>query len=130
MSSDGQMIQRWNGRLLLALVIVIVYLWSHGRLAAMDDRLFVRSPAGLRALSYYLVGDYASAGRAYARLLRFPAGRGPTVQPSGSGGEIDKWLARALAEARRGEVEEAVRTMHRVLWFDPPGTGSPSLVFD
>jgi Flp pilus assembly protein TadD len=40
------------------------------------------------------------------------------------------WLARALAQARRGEVEEAVRTMHRVLWLDPPGTGSPSLVLD
>lgn len=124
------MIQRWNGRLLLALAIVIVYLWSHSRLAAMDERLFVRSPAGLRALGSYLVADYASAGRAYASLLRLPAGTGPTVRPSGSDGVVDMWLARALAQARRGEVDEAARTMHRVLWLDPPATGSPSLIFD
>jgi Flp pilus assembly protein TadD len=124
------MMGTWNGRLLVTLVIMVAYLWGHSRLAGMDDRLFVRSPAGLRALGFYLAADYASAGRAYATLLDGPAAAGPAARPAGSDGAVDQWLARALGQAREGEAGQSVRTMHRILSLDPPAIGSSSSVFD
>lgn len=120
----------WNGRLLVTLVIMVAYLWGHSRLAGMDDRLFVRSPAGLRALGFYLAADYASAGRAYATLLHGPAVPGAAARLAGGDGAVDQWLARALGQAREGEAGQSVRTMHRVLSLDPPAIGSSSSVFD
>ena len=40
----------WNVRLLVALFIMISYLWGYSRLAGMDELFFVRSSGGLRAL--------------------------------------------------------------------------------
>ena len=120
---------RWNVRLLLALLIMVGYLWEHHRIVSMDERFFIRSPGGMRALSLYLVGDYAAAGRAYSALV--PSSALTSPPPSTEDAlVVDRLLAAALRDARAGETGRSVRTMHRVLWLDPEIRGSSASLFE
>lgn len=120
---------RWNVRLLLALLLMVGYLWEHHQLASMDERFFIRSPGGMRALGLYLVGDYAAAGRAYSALVPSSALTWPP-HSTGDALVVDRLLAAALREARAGEADRSVRTMHRVLWLDAEIRGSSASIFE
>jgi hypothetical protein len=120
---------RWNGRLLLALLIMFGYLWEHHRLASMDETFFIRSPGGIRALGLYLAGDYAVAGRAYSALVPSSAPMS-TRRSTGDALGIDRLLAAVLRDARAGETGRSVRTMHRVLWLDAEIRGSSTSLFE
>jgi hypothetical protein len=120
----------WNARLLVALFIMISYLWGYSWLAGMDERFFVRSPGGLRALGLYLAGDYGAAGRAYSELQRSTAVTSAPARSTERDALVDGLLATALRHARAGEIGQSVRTMHRVLWLGPPFGGSPASFFE
>ena len=120
---------RWNVRLLLALLIIVGYLWGHHRLASMDERFFIRSPGGIRALGLYLVGDYAAAGRAYSALAPASALTSPP-RSTGDALVVNRLLAAVLRDARAGETGRSVRTMHRVLWMDAEIRGSSASLFE
>lgn len=120
----------WNVRLLVALVIMIGYLWGSSRLAGMDERFFVLSPDGLRALGLYLTEDYAAAGRAYSEILRSRAATSAPGRPTERDALVDALVASALRHARAGEIGQSVTTMQRVLWLAPPFGGSPASFFD
>ena len=120
----------WNVRLLVALFIMICYLWGYSRLARMDERFFVRSPGGLRALALYLAGNQAAAGRAYSELLRSTAVTFAPARSTERDALVDGLLATALRHAREGEIGQSVRTMHHILWLDPPFGGSSASFFE
>ena len=120
----------WNVRLLVALFIMVGYLWGYSRLTAMDERFFFRSPGGLRALGLYLTGDYAAAGRAYSELLRSRTMTVAPARPTERDAHVDALVATALRHARDGEIAQSVRTMQRVLWLGPPFSDSPATFFE
>jgi hypothetical protein len=120
----------WNVRLLVALFLMIGYLWGYSRLTGMDERFFVRSPGGLRALGLYVTGDYAAAGRTYSNLLRAKAATSAPARPTERDALVDGLVAAALRYARAGEIGQSVGTMQRVLWLGPPFGGSPASFFD
>jgi hypothetical protein len=120
----------WNVRLLVALFIMLGYLWGYSRLTAMDERFFFRSPGGLRALGLYLTGDYAAAGRAYSELVRTRTVTAAPPHPTESDAQVDAPVATALRHARNGEIAQSVRAMQRVLMLDPPFGGSPATFFE
>jgi len=120
---------RWNVRLLLALLLMVGYLWEHHQLASMDERFFIRSPGGMRALGFYLVGDYAAAGRAYSALVPSSALTSPP-RSTGDALVVERLLAAALREARAGDIGRSVRTMHRVLGLDAKIRGSSASLFE
>ena len=119
----------WNGRLIVALVIMISYLWGHSRLVDMDERFFVPSPGGLRALTLYLTGDYAAAGSAYLNLSGSRAVSAARVPSNHRDVLIDALVDSAIRQAREGATGQSVRTMHRVLWLDPPFRGSATTLY-
>jgi hypothetical protein len=120
----------WNVRLLVALFIMLGYLWGYSRLNAMDERFFFRSPGGLGALGLYLTGDYAAAGRAYSELLRSRTVTATPPRPTESDAQVDALVATALRHARNGEIAQSVRAMQRVLMLGPPFGGSPATFFE
>lgn len=120
----------WTVRLLVPLFIMISYLWGYSRLSGMDERFFVRSPGGLRALGFYLAGDYAAAGRAYSELLGSTAVTSAPARFTERDTLVDGLLATALRHAREGEIGQSVRTMHRILWLGAPFGGSPASFFE
>jgi len=120
----------WNIRLLIALVIMISYLWGYNRVAGMDERFFIQSPGGFRALLLYLTGDYAAAGRAYADLLRPTIVTSAPTRPNERDALVDGLLATALRHAQEGEIGQSIRTMHRILWLGSPFGGSSASFFE
>jgi hypothetical protein len=120
----------WNVRLLVALFIMVGYLWGYSRLTAMDERFFFRSPGGLRALGLYLTGDYAAAGRIYSELLRSGTVTAAPARPTERDTHVDALVATALRHARDGEIAQSVRAMQRALWLGPPFSGSPATCFE
>jgi hypothetical protein len=120
----------WNARLLVALIIMISFLWGYSRLTAMDERFFFRSPGGLRALGLYLTGDYAAAGHAYSELRRPRTVPAPPARPTERDAHVDALVATALRHARDGEIAQSVRAMQRALWLGPPFDGSPATFFE
>jgi tetratricopeptide (TPR) repeat protein len=119
-----------NVRLLVALFLMLGYLWGYSRLTAMDERFFFRSPAGLRALGLYLTGDYAAAGRAYSELLGSGTVIAAPPRPTERDARVDALVAAALRHARSGETAQSVRAMQRALWLGPPFGGSPPTFFE
>jgi hypothetical protein len=120
----------WNVRLLVALFIMVGYLWGYSRLTAMDERFFFRSPGGLRALGLYLTGNYASAGRAYSELLRSRTVTSAPARPTERDALVDALAVTALRHAQEGDIARSVRAMQRVLWLGPPFAGSPATFFE
>lgn len=119
-----------NVRLLVALFIMVGYLWGYSRLTAMDERFFFRSPGGLRALGLYLTGDYAAAGRAYSELLRSRTVTAAPARHTERDDQVDALVATALRHARDGDIAQSVRAMQRALWLGPPFSGSSATFFE
>ena len=119
-----------NVRLLVALFLMLGYLWGYSRLTAMDERSFFRSPTGLRALGLYLTGDYAAAGRVYSKLLRSGTVTAAPFPLTERDAHVDALVATALRHARDGEIAQSVRVMQRALWLGPPFGGSPATFFE
>lgn len=99
-----------RGRTLLVITALLAFLLVHSYVVKMDTRWFAASPAGVKGLLLYQVGDYDGAAVAYRDHLRQLAAR---------------WYPEDLAWGAllRGDLETAAAESHRALGEAPDAVG-------
>jgi tetratricopeptide (TPR) repeat protein len=83
--------------LILAIALMLLWVFAYRQLSPMGWELFQPSRAGLRGLTLYLRGDYGGAGRAYRAGLVGPVWLEPEADLAG------------YVALRSGDLAEAVR---------------------